>query len=191
MPRWTAAARQKQSEIQKTRQSWKHSTGPKTMVGKARSSRNAYKHGLKSRAAAEIRESLRNHSKFLTYINHCITAARRKKRLDAMLATFNTTSPTPSSPTPTTSLSDPTTPSLPDLFRQSMDPPDKPGDDMRMKGNLQGNLRAFVPSCEKNPPATSPKTFQTTERTRQTDLVSEGQPFLSPSTPAIKASCFP
>lgn len=76
MPRWTPEARRKQAEIQKTRQSWKHSTGPKTAAGKARSSLNAWKHGMRSRSAVKLRAALTRHARLLKYINVSIRASR-------------------------------------------------------------------------------------------------------------------
>src|SRR5688500_10267496 len=80
MPRWTQEARKKQSEIQRTRQSWKYSTGPKTIAGKERSRMNAWKHGLDSNSSLEFRRALRQHGKFLTLLNALITAEKRTKR---------------------------------------------------------------------------------------------------------------
>lgn len=45
MPRWTDEARQRQAELIRQQQPWRHSTGPKTPEGKARASKNAYKGG--------------------------------------------------------------------------------------------------------------------------------------------------
>lgn len=72
MPRWTDEARRKQAAIQKTRQSWKHSTGPRTAAGKARARMNAYRHGLYSAPAVALNRVLKDHRAFLR-------ALRRKK----------------------------------------------------------------------------------------------------------------
>jgi hypothetical protein len=50
MPRWTAAARAKQSELIRGWRPWEVSSGPTTPLGKARSSRNADKGGDAGRA---------------------------------------------------------------------------------------------------------------------------------------------
>jgi hypothetical protein len=50
MPRWTDAARAKQAELVRRWRPWDVSTGPKTALGKTRSSRNADKGGDAGRA---------------------------------------------------------------------------------------------------------------------------------------------
>ena len=50
MPRWTPEARRIQGEIARRRRSWTRSTGPRTPEGKARSSRNAWKGGVRREA---------------------------------------------------------------------------------------------------------------------------------------------
>ena len=55
---WTAERRQKQAELIRTWQPWQRSTGPQTLTGKARASRNAWKGGH--------RPMLRNLSKMLS-----------------------------------------------------------------------------------------------------------------------------
>lgn len=44
---WTPERRQRMAEMAKKHQIWQHSTGPKTSKGKAISSQNALKHGLR------------------------------------------------------------------------------------------------------------------------------------------------
>lgn len=53
--RWTPERRARQALAIRTWQPWRTSTGPKTQDGKARSARNALKHGLRSRATIEAR----------------------------------------------------------------------------------------------------------------------------------------
>lgn len=70
MPRWTPEARERHSILMKTKirlwQPWLQSTGAKTAEGKARSSRNAYKHGCCSQESIqmmrEIREMIRHNN---------------------------------------------------------------------------------------------------------------------------------
>ncbi len=56
MRRWTVEQRLKQSQIIREKKPWLYSTGPKTAVGKAISSKNSYKHGMR---CAEIRNTSR------------------------------------------------------------------------------------------------------------------------------------
>ncbi len=58
MPRWSAEARKKQAMRIRQQQPWKHSTGPKSAAGKARSAMNAYKHGHFSAPAKQLRRLL-------------------------------------------------------------------------------------------------------------------------------------
>jgi hypothetical protein len=53
--RWTAERRARQALAIRSWQPWRTSTGPKTQEGKARSTRNALKHGLRSKAFLEGR----------------------------------------------------------------------------------------------------------------------------------------
>ena len=62
MRHWTPEERLKQAELIRKWQPWKQSTGAKTLQGKARSSRNAYKHGL-SKLQKELSRLLREHKK--------------------------------------------------------------------------------------------------------------------------------
>lgn len=65
MPRWTAEARAKQAALARHYQPWKHACGPKSPAGKARSSLNAYKHGLYGVSARELRRALRQQNHFI------------------------------------------------------------------------------------------------------------------------------
>ena len=69
MPRWTFQARAKQAELIKKWKPWKASTGPQTESGKAISSQNALKHGMRSQQAIaidrEINEDLKQLQDFL------------------------------------------------------------------------------------------------------------------------------
>lgn len=82
MPRWTQEARLKQAAIQKTRQSWRHSTGPKTLKGKARSKMNAQKHGCYSAPHRQFRSLLRAQAVFLKRVQTYVAQERRRARFD-------------------------------------------------------------------------------------------------------------
>lgn len=45
MRHWTQKERMLQSKLIKQQKPWQHSTGPKTLQGKAKSKLNSYKHG--------------------------------------------------------------------------------------------------------------------------------------------------
>lgn len=55
---WTPERRKKQAERCRQNKPWEHSTGPATPAGKAASSRNALKHGERSRAGQEFRKTV-------------------------------------------------------------------------------------------------------------------------------------
>lgn len=57
MRQWTQAERQRQAELIRQWQPWKHSTGAKTPEGKAKSSRNAFKGGFRQ-MLIELRQLL-------------------------------------------------------------------------------------------------------------------------------------
>ncbi len=68
MRHWTPEERFKQAALIRNWQPWEHSTGAKTPEGKARSSQNAYKHGL-SKLQKEFRELLKQHKQLLEEIS--------------------------------------------------------------------------------------------------------------------------
>ena len=57
---WTPERRAAQAAWARATQPWKHATGPRSVDSKARSSLNALKHGARSRAHHEARETLRS-----------------------------------------------------------------------------------------------------------------------------------
>lgn len=62
---WTKEDRLKQAEVAKNHKIWKHSTGPKTKHGKARSSQNALKHGFRSIQWRALKKVLKDHQRKL------------------------------------------------------------------------------------------------------------------------------
>ena len=68
MRKWTTQERQRQAELVKQWQPWQHSTGARTIEGKAIASRNAFKGGLRARLKA-INQLLRDAKQVLNKIN--------------------------------------------------------------------------------------------------------------------------
>lgn len=55
---WTPERKAAQSQAIHSWKSWEKSTGAKTTEGKARSSQNNYRHGMRTKAAVELRKLL-------------------------------------------------------------------------------------------------------------------------------------
>jgi hypothetical protein len=68
MRNWTPQARQRQAELIKQWQPWQHSTGARTIAGKAIASRNAYKGGVRQHLK-EIKQMLRDAKRVLDDID--------------------------------------------------------------------------------------------------------------------------
>lgn len=68
MRHWTAAERQQQAVLIRQWQPWQHSTGARTIEGKAIASRNAYKGGERQQLK-EISQLLRDAKQLLQKIN--------------------------------------------------------------------------------------------------------------------------
>lgn len=64
MRQWTVAERQRQAELIKQWQPWTKSTGAKTAEGKAVSSQNAFKGGIRQ-LLKEIKQLLQEQEKFI------------------------------------------------------------------------------------------------------------------------------
>ena len=64
--KWTPEQREEQGEKIRQWQPWKSSTGAKTVEGKAKSSRNAYKGGFREQMK-ELRQLLREQELFIDF----------------------------------------------------------------------------------------------------------------------------
>ena len=64
MRQWTTQERQRQAELIKQWQPWQHSTGARTIEGKAIASRNAFKGGIRHQIK-ELNQLLRDQRKVL------------------------------------------------------------------------------------------------------------------------------
>lgn len=62
---WSEERRRKQAENMRKTQPWKKTRGPKTPQGKAVSSQNAWKHGLRSETVILLRKILKAQGHFL------------------------------------------------------------------------------------------------------------------------------
>ncbi len=63
MRHWTPAEKQRQAELIRKWRPWQSSTGAKTIEGKAKSSRNAYKGGLRQQLKT-LRQFLRKQANY-------------------------------------------------------------------------------------------------------------------------------
>ena len=65
MRQWTEEQKRRQSEKIRQLKPWLKSTGPKTEEGKKKVSKNNLKHGLRTEAAQELRQLLREQAEIL------------------------------------------------------------------------------------------------------------------------------
>lgn len=65
---WTPEQRQRQADLIKLWRPWRHSSGPKSVGGKRRSSSNSLKHGLCSAKQKQIRKQERQNFKAVEHI---------------------------------------------------------------------------------------------------------------------------
>lgn len=75
---WTEERRRRQAERIRMQKPWLHSTGPRTTAGKARSSRNARRHGLRS---AEYLKQMKAIRQILRIQRQYLFLARQQVRL--------------------------------------------------------------------------------------------------------------
>lgn len=62
---WTKNRRKQQSNNCKSVQPWTHSTGPKSEIGKSRSSQNATTHGMRSKVMIDLHRALSQQLQFI------------------------------------------------------------------------------------------------------------------------------
>ena len=62
--KWTAKQRKAQAESIRRSRPWDKSTGPRTTEGKAKTSQNALKHGVRSRVVMDYRRVVRENRRF-------------------------------------------------------------------------------------------------------------------------------
>ncbi len=83
---WTPEARKQQSELIRRHRPWARSTGPRTAAGKAKSARNAYKHGGRAAPMKRMYKALSWQRQFVLAVMRRFRrnqAARRATRLHA------------------------------------------------------------------------------------------------------------
>lgn len=79
---WPPARRKKQAEIIRKTKSWLKTIGPKTAAGKAASSKNAYKHGLRSGVWLALRRALAAYRRFLKFIDCALAHIKQRPQID-------------------------------------------------------------------------------------------------------------
>ncbi|EIJ34705.1 hypothetical protein Thini_2138 [Thiothrix nivea DSM 5205] len=84
MPRWTPESRKQQSQLIKQTQPWLESTGAKTVEGKAKSSKNATKHGARSRKNAWFFRELEKEKRKLKEIETMLRGKIGEEGYDAL-----------------------------------------------------------------------------------------------------------
>lgn len=67
--KWTLEQRLQQAQRIRQQKPWKHSTGPRTVDGKEKVSKNSYKHGGR---CAEVRELAQNITEYKRQLNKLI-----------------------------------------------------------------------------------------------------------------------
>ena len=86
---WTTEQRQRQSQLIQKWKPWKSSTGAKTPEGKARSSQNALKHGLRSQEAIASQKEVNRHFRQLEQTLKDLSKATETQDLDELSAILN------------------------------------------------------------------------------------------------------
>ncbi len=95
---WTEDAKQKQRDAIKRWAPWTKSSGPKTSIGKSRSSLNAVKHGMRSVQGKRLLKLFSRQRQFIRSVYSSLKM--RKKSTNELLRTMTSHIPkTPQNPT--------------------------------------------------------------------------------------------
>lgn len=78
---WTEEKRKAQAERTRAQKPWLATTGPKTLAGKKRSSRNALKHGQRSARTIRFKRILRQARKYLAFVKSLNRIERERRRI--------------------------------------------------------------------------------------------------------------
>lgn len=82
MPRWTEEARARQRDVIMKAEPWKKSTGPKTPEGKEKSSGNALKHCMRTKATETLLRIMAENNRYRRSVMEDHTYRYKKAKAD-------------------------------------------------------------------------------------------------------------